>query len=512
MSASTHLRPQGPCVRTLDRLARVAGVSADEIPPQWRTLDVTGVTHDSRQVRPGDLYAALSGESAHGVSFATQAKAAGAVALLTDRLGRERGRASGLPVLVVHDPRAVLGAVAAEVYGNPAAGMLMLGVTGTNGKTTTAYLLEAGLRAGGYHTGLLGTVQTRIGDEAIASIRTTPEAPELHALLGVMREREVGAVAMEVSSHALAMHRVDGVKYGVALFTNLTHDHLDFHFTLEAYFQAKAELFTPARAKAGVINIDDPFGQRLVRSARIPLTTCSVAGASHADWRATDVVLGPTGATFTVVSSAGATAPCVVSMPGDFNVANALGAIAALVEAGVPLEVAARGVSECPGVPGRMERVDEGQDYLALVDYAHTPDAIVRLLEALRGVTAGRLMIVLGAGGDRDRAKRPLMGEAAARLADVVVLTDDNPRSEDPVAIMLALRTGAARVIGSEAGAVLVEHDRAAAIKLIVAGARPGDTVVVAGKGHELGQEVNGKIHPFDDRVALTTAIRETKA
>jgi UDP-N-acetylmuramoyl-L-alanyl-D-glutamate--2,6-diaminopimelate ligase len=510
VSASTHLRPQAPCVRTLEHLARVAG--AEQPAPDWRGVEVSGVTHDSRQVRPGDLYAGMSGETVHGVTFAADARAAGAVALLTDRLGRERGLASGLPLLVVHDPRAVLGGLAADLYGQPSRHMLMLGVTGTNGKTTTAYLLEAGLRAGGFHTGLLGTVETRIGDEAIPSVRTTPEAPELHALLGVMRERKVGAVAMEVSSHALAMHRVDGVVYSVALFTNLSHDHLDFHFTLEAYFEAKAALFTPAHARTGVVNIDDPFGQRLVRAAKIPLTTCSVAGASHADWRAADVVLGPTGATFTAVSSAGATAPVVVSMPGDFNVANALGAIVALVEAGVSLEDAARGVSGCPGVPGRMERVDEGQDYLALVDYAHTPDAITRLLNTLRPVTEGRLMIVLGAGGDRDRAKRPLMGEAAARLADVVVLTDDNPRSEDPAAIMLALRTGAARVLGAEAGAVLIEHDRAAAIRILVAGARPGDTIVVAGKGHEQGQELAGKIHPFDDRVQLAAAIREAQA
>jgi UDP-N-acetylmuramoyl-L-alanyl-D-glutamate--2,6-diaminopimelate ligase len=480
-----------------------------EIPPDWRGVEVTGVTHDSRQVRPGDLYAALSGETAHGVAFAPQARDAGAVALLTDRLGRERGRASGLPLLVVHDPRAVLGALAADVYDHPARHLVMLGVTGTNGKTTTAYLLEAGLRAGGFSTGLLGTVETRIGDEAIPSIRTTPEAPELHALLGVMRERKVGAVAMEVSSHALAMHRVDGVVYTVALFTNLSHDHLDFHFTLEDYFAAKATLFTPEHAKSGVVNIDDPFGQRLVRTARIPLTTCSVNGASHADWRAKDVKLGPTGATFTVESSAGASAPCVVAMPGDFNVANALGAVVALVEAGVSLDDAARGVSGSPGVPGRMERVDAGQGYLALVDYAHTPDAIARLLTSLRPITPGRLMIMLGAGGDRDRAKRPLMGEHAARLADVVVLTDDNPRSEDPTAIMLALRTGAARVLGAQAGAVLVEHDRAAAIRLLVGAARPGDTIVLAGKGHEQGQEVAGRIHPFDDRVQLADAIRE---
>ncbi|HVE27712.1 MAG TPA: Mur ligase family protein, partial [Sporichthya sp.] len=253
------LRPEKPTPRTVGELGTLIGAELPD--PEGRTVQVRGLTHDSRQVRPGDLYAAMIGENAHGATFVKQAAEAGAVAILTDPLGRERSRLAGLPVLVVHDARASLGAVAAAVYGNPAAAMTTIGVTGTNGKTTTAFLLESGLRAAGKSTGLFGTVATRIGDEALPSARTTPEAPDLHALLAVMKERGVNAVAMEVSSHALDMHRVDGVVYDAALFTNLSQDHLDWHFTMEAYFQAKAALFTPAHAKAGVVNLDDPYGR-----------------------------------------------------------------------------------------------------------------------------------------------------------------------------------------------------------------------------------------------------------
>ncbi|MGQ0625139.1 MAG: UDP-N-acetylmuramoyl-L-alanyl-D-glutamate--2,6-diaminopimelate ligase [Sporichthyaceae bacterium] len=473
----------------------------------WREVTVTGLTHDSRQVLPGDVYAAMAGENAHGASFAAQAAGAGAVAILTDPLGRHRSAAPGLPVLVADDARAVLGAVAARIYGDPATAMLTLAVTGTNGKTTTAFMLEAGLRAAGHRTGLLGTVLTRIGEQALPSARTTPEAPDLHALLAVMVEREVTALAMEVSSHALDLHRVDGVSYRVALFTNLSHDHLDWHFTLEAYFAAKAELFTPAHAAVGVVNLDDPFGARLALRPAIPIVTFSATGNPDAHWRASEVQLDAAGSTFTVHGPGGVSGSALVSLPGDFNVANALGAIVTLVTGGVPLQAALDGVGACPGVPGRMERVEGGQDFLAIVDYAHTPDAVSTVLTALRPITSGRLIVVLGAGGDRDRAKRPLMGAAAARLADVVVLTDDNPRSEDPAEILAAVRAGADSVTGAEAARVHQCHDRAAAIALAVGMAGRGDTVVVAGKGHEQGQEAAGEVRPFDDRQVLAEAI-----
>jgi UDP-N-acetylmuramoyl-L-alanyl-D-glutamate--2,6-diaminopimelate ligase len=347
------LRPEKPTPRTVGELGTLIGAELPD--PEGRTVKVSGLTHDSRQVRPGDLYAAMIGENAHGATFVNQAAEAGAVAILTDPLGRERSRLAGLPVLVVNDARASLGAVAAAIYGNPAAAMTTIGVTGTNGKTTTAFLLESGLRAAGKNTGLFGTVATRIGDEALPSARTTPEAPDLHALLAVMKERSVNAVAMEVSSHALDMHRVDGVVYDAALFTNLSQDHLDWHFTMEAYFQAKAALFTPAHAKAGVVNLDDHYGRRLLLSPQIPLTTYSATGDEAADWRAVAVDLGPDSSTFTVQGPKGAGGSASVALPGAFNVANALGAIVALVTEGLSLDDAITGVGACPGVAGRME-------------------------------------------------------------------------------------------------------------------------------------------------------------
>jgi len=450
---------------------------------------VTGCTLDSRAVRPGDLYAALPGARAHGADFAASAVAAGAAAVLTDERGAGQIAGSGAPVLLADDPRAVLGAVARWVHGDPGAGMTLIGLTGTNGKTTTAFLVEAGLRAAGHRTGLLGTVLTRIGDTVVPSVRTTPEAPDLQALLAVMRERGTTAVAMEVSSHALALGRVDGVRYDVAGFTNLSQDHLDFHASMQEYEAAKASLFTAERARTGVVNVDDAAGRRIVRAAGIPVVTFG----EDADWSVREVDLRPDGSRFRV-RGPGVDVRASVRLPGAFNTANALAALACLVTAGVPLEAAVHGVAECPGVPGRMERVDAGQPFLALVDYAHTPDAVSRLVAAARGLTSGRVVVVLGCGGDRDRAKRPLMGAAAAE-ADVAVLTSDNPRSEDPLAILAEMAAGAP--------GALCEPDRRTAIALAVETARPGDVVVVAGKGHETGQEAAGVVTPFDDRTVL---------
>jgi UDP-N-acetylmuramoyl-L-alanyl-D-glutamate--2,6-diaminopimelate ligase len=454
---------------------------------------VTGCTLDSRAVQPGDLYAALPGARAHGAEFAGSAVSAGARAVLTDPAGAARLELGPVPVLVADDPRAVLGAVARWVHGDPAAGMLLVGITGTNGKTTTAFLVEAGLRAAGHRTGLLGTVLTRIGDDVLASARTTPEAPDLQALLAVMRERGTTAVAMEVSSHALALGRVDGVRFDVAGFTNLSQDHLDFHGSMEDYEAAKASLFTPARADTGVVNVDDPAGRRLVRAAQIPLVTFG----ADADWSAREVDLRPDGSRFRLIGP-GVDVRACVRLPGAFNTANAVAALACLVTAGVPVDDAVRGVEQCPGVPGRMERVDAGQPFLALVDYAHTPDAVSRLVQAARSLTRGKVVLVLGCGGDRDRAKRPAMGAAAA-TADLAVLTSDNPRSEEPLAILDEMAQGAP-------GAVR-EPDRRAAIALAVAAAAPGDVVVVAGKGHETGQEAGGVTTPFDDRVVLREVL-----
>ncbi|MGK5532915.1 UDP-N-acetylmuramoyl-L-alanyl-D-glutamate--2,6-diaminopimelate ligase [Streptomyces sp. URMC 129] len=520
----SHQAPRPRHVRPvpLAELARLLGVRD---PAGGGGEPVTGITHDSRAVRPGDLYAALPGARLHGADFADQAAGLGAVAVLTDAAGTERAAATGLPVLTVADPRGVMGALAVAVYGDPGGDLLQIGVTGTSGKTTTTYLIEAGLRraaeeaakergagdggdapgAGG--TGLIGTVETRIGDERVKSERTTPEATDLQALFAVMRERGVRAVAMEVSSHALALGRVDGCVFDVAVFTNLSPEHLDFHRDLEDYFRTKARLFTPERARAGVVNRDDEHGRRLVREAGVPVTTFSAEGHPDADWRAADIESGPLGSRFTVLGPDGLRFPAEAPLPGAFNVANTLAALAALAVAGVDPRAAAEGIAALPGVPGRLERVDAGQPYLAVVDYAHKPDAVESVLRALRKVTRGRLHAVLGCGGDRDPHKRPLMGAALARLADTAILTSDNPRSEDPLAILAAMLAGAAEVPAHERGTVLVEEDRAAAIAAAVARAEPGDTVVVAGKGHERGQDIAGVIRPFDDREELRAAI-----
>jgi len=501
---SESLRPSRVTPKALTGLAavlgRLDGAAAGRVA-------VTGITHDSRSVRPGDLYAALPGARAHGADFAAAAAAAGAVAVLTDSSGRDRAVASGRPVLVVPDPRAVLGRVAREVYDDPAAGLLLLGVTGTNGKTTTAYLLEAGLRGAGRVTGLIGTIETRVAGAAVPSVRTTPEATDLQALFGVMRERGVTAAAMEVSSHALALGRVDATVFDVGIFTNLSQDHLDFHADMADYYAAKARLFTPAQARIGVVDVDGPYGARLAGEATVPVVTISPAGGEEADWRAISVGVGVAGSSVELAGPAGARAELVVRLPGAFNVDNAVAAYVGLVTAGIDGEAAAAGIAELRCVPGRMERIEAGQPFLAVVDYAHTPLAVSTLLGALREVTRGRLIGVLGCGGDRDRAKRPLMGAALARGADVAVLTSDNPRSEYPHVILEAMAAGVRTVPEELRAAVVVEPDRAAAIEAALALARPGDTVVIAGKGHEQGQEAGGRTLPFDDRSVVRAVL-----
>jgi UDP-N-acetylmuramoyl-L-alanyl-D-glutamate--2,6-diaminopimelate ligase len=507
------LRPERVPVRPFAGLAVLLGLKTsgqeamDVLTGLSGPAGVTGITHDSRLVRPGDLYAALPGSQVHGARFCEQAAAAGAAAVLTDPAGRDAAEDCGLPAFVVADPRARLGEVAAWIYGYPAERLLLLGVTGTSGKTTTTYLLESGLRAAGYQAGLIGGVQTRIGGEAAASQLTTPEATDLQALLAVMAQRHVRAAAMEVSSHALALGRVAGTRYDVAIFTNLSQDHLDFHASLDDYFAAKAQLFTARYAAAGVVNVDDPRGRQLTGLAQIPVTTFSADGRPGADWRAADIRTGADGSTFRVIGPGGVAADAAAALPGRFNVANALGAIVGLVEAGVSLDVAVAGVAACPGVPGRLERVDAGQDFTVLVDYSHKPGAVEAVLAALRPVTAGNLTIVLGCGGDRDVAKRPLMGAAAARLADTAILTSDNPRSEDPLAILAQMLDGAVGVPPAQRGEVLVQPDRALAIEAAIAAADKGDVVLIAGKGHETGQYVGASVIDFDDRVVAWQAL-----
>ncbi|HJQ45151.1 MAG TPA: UDP-N-acetylmuramoyl-L-alanyl-D-glutamate--2,6-diaminopimelate ligase [Amycolatopsis sp.] len=465
---------------------------------------VTGSTLRAQHVLPGDLFAALPGARVHGADFAAEALAAGAAAVLTDPEGAERPalRDSGVPVLLHPDPRAALGSIAAWIYGEPSLELAVLGVTGTSGKTTTSYFVESGLRAAGLDTGLIGTVETRIAGERLTSAFTTPEAPDLQALFAVMLEQGVTHVPMEVSSHALALGRVNGTRFTVGAFTNLSHDHLDFHRDMEEYFAAKSLLFD-GRSTTEIVVIDSAWGQALVTPQTI--TVATEAGID-AMWTATDLLAAPTGEqAFTVHGPEGRTARVALPLPGTFNVANALLAAAMLDAAGVPMDAIAAGLAAVE-VPGRMERVDLGQRFTAVVDYAHKPAAVAEALDALRAGTDGRLITVLGCGGDRDTGKRPLMGEAAAKRSEILIVTDDNPRSEDPALIRAAMLTGA-RTAGA-IGRVVEIGDRRAAITQAVELAAPGDVVLIAGKGHETGQELAGVVHPFSDREELAAAIR----
>jgi UDP-N-acetylmuramoyl-L-alanyl-D-glutamate--2,6-diaminopimelate ligase len=501
----TGARPASPVVTRLADLADWLG-SSTPVPVDVRRdgdldVEVSGMSLSTQRIVPGDLYAALPGARAHGADFAEQALAAGAVAVLTDESGAARLPA-GTPVLVVAEPRAVLGRVAAHLFGEPAADLTVIGVTGTQGKTTTTRLLEGGLERAGVPAAVVGTVGTRIHGVDVPTSLTTPEAPDLHGLFAVMREQGVVACAMEVSSHALVLGRVDGVVFDVATFLNLGRDHLDFHTDVEDYFAAKASLFTPERARLGLTNVDDEHGRLLLERAGIPMQTFGT-GDRDADWRAVDVELAGDGARFVVLGPDGLRVEAGVPVPGAFNVSNALAAIASAGLAGLDPHEVARGIAAGRGVPGRLERVDAGQDFTVVVDYAHKPDALEAVLHTLRPLTTGRLLVVLGAGGDRDPGKREIMGEIAARLADVLLVTDDNPRTEDPAAIRAALVAGAA---GGRAEVVEI-GDRRAAIRDAVRRARPGDVVLVAGKGHETGQKVHGEVHPFDDRVVAAEEI-----
>ena len=466
---------------------------------------MTGVTSGTAFVQPGDLFAGLPGTHTHGAGFAARAIGSGAVAILTDEAGTALVPPD-VPTLVVDDVRAALGPVSSLVYGEPSTAMRVLGVTGTSGKTTTTFLMRAGLLAAGRVPGLVGTVATLIGDDEIKTGFTTPEAPEVHALLAVMAERGVTDVAMEVSSHALALGRVGGIQFAVAAFTNLSEDHLDFHTDMADYFAAKSSLFVPERSRRAVVVVDDAWGVRLTEQVEGPLATVTTIGERRATWEAVDIADQPDGSTtFRVVGpDVDLDAGCAV--PGRYNVANALLALAMLREDGIDVHVAAPAIAAA-SVPGRMERIDAGQPFLAVVDYSHKPAAVEGALRALRPLTRGRLIIVLGCGGDRDRGKRPHMGEIAARDADLLIVTDDNPRSEDPATIRQAMIEGAVGVPEIERGDVREVGDRAAAIAEAVSAARDGDTVLIAGKGHETGQEIAGVVHPFDDRIVLRTAI-----
>ena len=446
-------------------------------------VGIADLAYDSRKVEPGTLFFCVVGEKVDGHEFGARAVEDGAAALVVER------ELTDLEVtqVVVPDSRAAMAPLAARFWGDPTAQLKVVGVTGTNGKTTTAFLVREILQAADFYCGLLGTVKQVIGGVEKEVERTTPEAIELQKTFRQMLDGGDEACAMEVSSHALSLHRADAIHFEVAIFTNLTQDHLDFHADMEDYFLAKRKLFE-AGPKVAIVNVDDPYGRRLAEE--FECVTFSAEGAP-ADYSASEIEFDASGASFCVGGMRLRT-----GLPGHFNVANALGAFAAAEAMGVGSEIAAAGLAKAARVPGRFEPIDEGQGFSVLVDYAHTPDSLENVLRAARRLTKGRLISVFGAGGDRDRDKRPKMGRAGAELADFVWITSDNPRSEDPRMIVAEVKAGA-----KGDAQVKVEVDRRAAIAQALAYAQLGDTVVIAGKGHEQGQEFEGgrKI-PFDDR------------
>lgn len=523
-------------------LAHALGLGSQ---PSDADVALTGVAASSADVVPGDLFVALQGTASHGARYTGQALRAGAVAVLTDDAGlqivKDEIGEGAVPVLTMPvgaDPRTLLGAVAVWFYDHPAGSLATFAVTGTNGKTTTTYLIDHLLTALGRTVGLIGTVETRSGTRVLPSRLTTPDAAALQGVLAVMREDQVDALAMEVSSHAVVQHRVDGIVFDVAGFTNLSQDHLDFHGTLEEYFQAKAELFTPGRARSGVVIVDETWGRQLAASAPIPVVTLRTssapdapntpdAGDTTADWTVVDVEPGPAGSAFTLRHRDGRALSTSVTLPGDFNVANAALALVMVIESGVDVAVLTAALDAIGGVaaavPGRMEPV--ASQPRVIVDFAHNPDALGLAIGALRPTTTGRLIVVFGATGERDTGKRPIMGGVAVSLADVVVVTDDDPHGEDAAQIrqqVLAGTRAATDQQGSGGAGTHVQttHDqtesrtvdvleiapRARAIAEAIAMARDEDTVLVAGRGHEVWQEINGVDHPLDDRVEARAA------
>ncbi|MFQ5947248.1 MAG: UDP-N-acetylmuramoyl-L-alanyl-D-glutamate--2,6-diaminopimelate ligase [Acidimicrobiia bacterium] len=483
------MAPEGTALRRLASLVggRVVG-DAD--------IKVWEVTHDSRRAGRGVLFVAIPGFSADGHDFVERAVGGGAAAVCV-----ERDVAVAVPRLVVVDTRAAVAELAAEVHGRPSQRLKVVGVTGTNGKTTVAHLIESIVNAAGLESALTGTVGARIRGREVPISLTSPEASDLQRLLAAMVDEGVDVATVEVSSHALSLGRVGSTRFEVAAFTNLSQDHLDFHSSMEGYFAAKASLFVPERVRRAVVWVDDSWGRRLLTGrGDLPVTTVGMSAA--ADVSARDITLDLTGSRFTLVTRRGEV-PVMARLAGDFNVANAAVAAACAAELDIDLDTIAAGIAALPMVPGRFEVIDTATDFWIVVDYAHTPDGIASVVSATRRLCAGRILAVVGAGGDRDRAKRPLMGRAAA-AADLVVVTSDNPRSEDPASIVAAVAEGA----WPGRAEVIEEPDRRRAIRRAVELASSGDVILVLGKGHEQGQEFADGVVPFDDRAVARQEVR----
>ena len=491
--------PLSELLRTLPA-ARVVGPTATPI---------AEIAYHSNAVRSGALFVAIPGLQHDGHAFVGEAVTRGAAAVVVQRPVEVP---EGVTQVVVADSRIALASLSCAFFGEPSRAFSLIGVTGTNGKGTTAYLLDAILRRARRRTGVVGTLGVKLGEHTTPLDRTTPEAPDLQRILRQMADHHLDYVVMEVASHALALHRVDGCRFRAAVFTNLTQDHLDFHKTLDAYRAAKRTLFAMVDPDGtATINADDPSGSAMAAASRAPVVTYGIT--SHADVRAEAVRLHLGGSEFMAATPRGRF-PVRLRLHGRFNVYNALAAIATADALHVPHDVIAHALEEFPGVPGRFEAVHEGQPFAVIVDYAHTPDGLENVLQAARSFSAGRIVVVFGCGGDRDRTKRPVMGNIAAKLADIAIVTSDNPRSEQPTAIIEEIVAGiqdpGSRVKDRRAR-VEVEPDRRKAIARALALARPGDVVLIAGKGHEPYQEIKGVKHPFDDREVARETLRQLR-
>ena len=483
-------------------VAAVAAIVNGDVVGDSTTL-ITGVSITSKEVQKGDLFIALPGEKSHGADFVSEAISLGAVAVLTDAAGA--AKLSQLPVIVSTNPRRAAGVISAWFYSEPMRDLYCVGVTGTNGKTTVTTLLHQIMSAAGRESGLIGTVETLIGAEVIPSKRTTPESTELQALSAVMRERHMRNLVMEVSSHAISLERIRGSHFAVVAFTNLSQDHLDFHKTMQAYFEAKAKLFTFEFADLAVINIDDSYGVKLADLTELPVMTVSRDNQS-ASWHYASITKDYVGAHVAIRGSGGILIEGKVHLHGGYNYDNLLMAVAIASESGIdPIDIAAI-LPQLTGAAGRLESVRLGQNFTALVDYAHSPDAVARVLETAHEISDGRVIAVLGCGGDRDSSKRALMGKALHEGSDVAFFTSDNPRSEKADAILVQMTLG----LDIQPPNAIIQ-ERSEAIKAAVNEAKDGDLVLVLGKGHEKGQEINGVVHPFDDRVELARAIEDKK-
>ena len=494
-------RPLNSPSKNLASVLSIIGATSVTSQEELSTIEITGVSQSSSGIVAGDIFVALPGDKFHGADFFLDAIAKGALAILTDEIGASK--ISGVPVLVSSNPRRSAGILSAWFYAEPMRDLYSIGITGTNGKTTVTTLLHQIMEAAGRESGLIGTVETRISDDVLVSKRTTPESSDLQALCALMRERHMRNIIMEVSSHAISLERVRGSHFAVVGFTNLSQDHLDFHGSMESYFKAKAALFTFEYADLAVINIDDAYGARLMVLTELPVITLSRKD-EKATWHYTSIVRDYVGASISIRGSGGILIESKTSLFGGFNYDNLLMAVAIAVEGGVdPIDVAAI-IPRLTGAVGRLEAVRLGQRFTALVDYAHSPAAVVNVLETAHEITDGNVIAVLGCGGDRDTSKRSLMGMALLDGADIAIFTSDNPRSENPEVILEHMIENIEILSPNQ-----VISDRALAIKTAVNHAKTGDVVIILGKGHEKGQEIAGVVHAFDDRIELARAIED---